>query len=79
VTMLPSDPIDDLRRAMMALKRANPEGWPESVATVAGAVAGLDTVQLDLLADSAVQVAATAHLLAQDADDEMPPAQTDVN
>ena len=77
--MLPRDPVDDLRRAMEALKRSDPEGWPESVAIVAGAVAGLDSGLLDLLADASVQVAATAHRLAQDSADEIRPSNPEQN
>ncbi len=79
MTMLPGDPVDDLRRAMEALKLSDPDGWPESVAMVAGAVAGLDSGLLDLLADASVQVAATAHRMAQEAADEIPPGNPEQN
>lgn len=70
--MLPGDPVDDLRRALEALKQSDPEGWPESLVSMAGAVAELDPGALDLLADAAVQMAGTAHRLAQEAAEDEP-------
>ena len=38
----------------------HPEDWPEILPGIAGAVCGLHPMQMDLLADAAVQVAVTA-------------------
>lgn len=65
------DPVEQTRAALLALKAPDPDGWPESLVRLAGVVAGLDPGPMDLLADAAVQMAATAHQLAheQAADD----------
>lgn len=54
---------DPLREAIVDLIRCEPERWPELLATQAGAACHLDVGALNLLADAAVQVAATVHTL----------------
>ncbi len=48
-------------QAIRVLMEADPEGWPEHLAAVAGIACGQDCESLDLLADASVQVAARAH------------------
>ena len=48
-------------QAIRSLMEADPEGWPEHLASVAGIACEQDCESLDLLADASVQVAARAH------------------
>lgn len=50
-------------QAVRALMAADPEGWPEHLAHVAGAACGLHCESMDLLVDAANQVAGMAHRL----------------
>lgn len=69
--MVAQDPVEQMRSALLALKASDPDGWPESLVRLAGIVANLDPRHLDLLADAAVQMAATAHQMATErAEDE---------
>ena len=57
-------------QAIKALMEADPEGWPEHLAHVAGAACGLHCWSMDLLADAATQVAGMAHRLEAERRDE---------
>ena len=50
-------------QAIKVLMEADPEGWPEHLAQVAGAACGLQCWSMDLLADASTQVAGMAHRL----------------
>lgn len=55
-----------VRDALEDLMRCHPDDWPELLPGIAGGLCGLDPFQMNLLADAAVQVAGTAHRLAQE-------------
>lgn len=57
-------------QAIKVLMEADPEGWPEHLAEVAGAACGLQCWSMDLLADAATQVAGMAHRLEGERRDE---------
>lgn len=59
-----------LLQAIEDLMRVEPDRWPEIVAQLSGAACHLNPGQLSLLADAATQVAATAHQLQQEAQEE---------
>jgi hypothetical protein len=65
-----ADLVQQLNRAMQALAAEDPDGWPETVVSVAAGVAGLDVGTMNLLADAATMAAGTAHELAQEAAEE---------
>lgn len=79
--MVAQDPVEQMRAALLALKSSDPDGWPESLVRLAGIVADLDPRPLELLADAAVQMAATAHQMANErvADDELEDENTQRN
>ena len=67
--------IDDaaimrVRDALEDLIRCRPDDWPELLPGIDGGVCGLNPFLMDLLADAAVQVAGTAHRLAQECAEE---------
>ena len=57
-------------QAIKVLMEADPEGWPEHLAEVAGAACALQCWSMDLLADAATQVAGMAHRLETERRDE---------
>jgi len=67
---LDDDARAHLRDAIVNLIRCEPERWPEILAEQAGAACHLSPGALNLLADAAVQVAATAHRLTQEMEDD---------
>ena len=58
-------------QAIKMLMEADPEGWPEHLAQVAGAACGLHCWSLNLFSDAAAQVAGMAHRLEAERQDEM--------
>jgi len=59
---------DQVRNAIVDLMRCEPERWPEMVAAEAAAACVMKPGPLTLLADAAVQFAATAHWLQQESE-----------
>ena len=55
---------------MEQLRDTDPEGWPETVAKLVGVVGGMDTTTMDLMCDATTQVAAIAHQLSREQEDE---------
>lgn len=70
MTPLDQAAVDRVRDALEDLMRCRPEDWPELLPGIAGGVCRLNPLMMDLLADAAVQVAATAHQLALEAEDD---------
>ena len=70
MTPLDQAAVDRVRDALEDFMRCRPEDWPELLPGIAGGVCRLNPLAMDLLADAAVQIAATAHRLALEAADE---------
>ena len=71
--------IARLRADLEQLRDADPNGWPETLAELAGDVGNMRPWTMDLFCDAATQVAATAHRLANERGDELEPDEVGLN
>ena len=69
---LDSASVNRVRDAITDLMRCRPEDWPELLPGIAATACNLDPWCMDLMADTAVHLAATASRLAVEAEEEEP-------